>query len=235
MSHVRTTGFVLLAVVSVGLLGVANANPKLPMPLLPEPPAGYLLVDEEMWSELMDEAGRHLDRARDSFLQGHTRMAATELRKAAIMMRIDAAHGEDAVDRQMIKSAGEIEHIVSGLRNGQSTDTIEDIDAVSSRAFAVLARHEQAKAAMAWSQHHSHRSGRYLLAAADNLERSAARARIELSTSTRQAIRNARNLSGRLVEGTGFAIEELGKGIDVLGHQIEKLEQSILHPHSQRP
>lgn len=235
MSHRKIIGSLLLAGVACGLLAVANANPKLPMSLLPKPPAGYLLVDEEMWSELIDEAGRHLDRARELFLQGHTRMAAFELRKAAIMMRIDAAHGEDALDRQLIRAAEELDRTVAGIRNGQSTATIEDIDAVSSQALAVLARHEQTRSAMAWTQHHPHRSGRYLHAAADNLERSAVRARIELSTSTTQAIRNARNLSARLIEGTGSAIEEVGRGIDVLGHQIEKFEQSILHPHFQKP
>ncbi len=235
MSNHRTVGCLSLVVTGFSLLAVANANPKLPMSLLPKPPAGYLLVDEEMWSELMDEAGRHLDRARESFLHGHSRTAALELRKAAIMMKIDAAHGQDEVDHRLIKAAHELDETVESLRSGLSIDTIEDIDAMSSRAFAVLAQHDQAKAAMAWSQHHQYRSGHYLRAAADNLERAAIRGRVELSTVATQAIRNARTLSGKLVEGTGSAVDEVGKGIDALGHQIEKFGQSILHPHFAKP
>lgn len=235
MSKLRTIGYLALAVIGYSLLAVAYADPKLPMSLLPKAPAGYLLVDEEMWSELMDEAGRHLDRAREAFLHGHTRSAAEDFRKAAIMMKIDAGHEQDPVDRPLLKSAHELDRLVERLRNGQSTDTTDDVDALSSRALAVLARHEQAKAALAWREHNSNRSGRYLRAATDNLERAASRVRTDLSIATSNVIRSARHLSGKLIDGTASATDEAGRGIEALGHQIERLEQAIVHPRSEKP
>lgn len=225
---------VALAIIAGGLFNAAHADPDLPRPVLPHAPPGYLLVDEEMWSQLMDEAGRHLDRARDAFLHGHARTTALEFRKAAIMMRIDAAHGQDRADLALLKSADELELIARRLLSGQSTETIDDIDGASSRALAALADHEQVKAALAWKQHNTRRSGRYLRAAADNLERAAFRARTSLSTAGSDAVRNARLLSGKLVEGTGYAIDEAGRGIDAMGHQIERFGQAIMQPLTER-
>lgn len=235
MSIRNPSSLVTIAILGCGLISIVYADPLPPLPGAHSAPSGYLLVDEEMWSELMDEAGRHLDRAREAFLQGHTRSAAQELRKAAIMMKIDAGHHQDPVDKAMLKSAHELDSLVERLRSGQSTDTIDEVDALSSRALTVLAQHEQAKAVMAWGQRSPHRSGRYLRAAADNLERATFRARAQLSTATSNVIRNARNLSSKLIDGTASTVDEAGRGIEALGHQIERFERAIVHPHSVKP
>ncbi|MDB5389569.1 MAG: putative periplasmic protein [Planctomycetaceae bacterium] len=224
----------LLTAVTCTLLGIAHAQPKLAIATVPACPPGYLLVEEEMWSQLMDEAGRHLDRARESFLHGHTRTTALELRKAAIMMRIDAAHGQDRVDLALIKSAHELEVMALQLHNPQNTDSIDDLDEVSSKALAALADHEHLKADLAWKHHHFHRAGRYLRSSADNLERATFRARVALSTSTTDVVRDARVLSGRLIEGTGYAIDEVGLGIDALGKQIKHFGHAVLQPAIER-
>lgn len=234
MSNRLPLACLALAIAVSSLFNLAIADPLLPVPMVPQAPPGYLLVDEDMWSQLMDEAGQHLDRAREAFLHGHTRTTALELRKAALMMKIDAAHGQDRADLALMKSAHELEHLAQRLLSSQSTDSIDDVDAVSSRALAALADHEQVKADQAWRQHHTRRSGRYLRSAADNLERAAFRARAALSTATSETIRNARVLSGKLVEGTGYAIDEVGSGIDAMGHQIERFGQAIIHPRTER-
>ncbi len=223
-----------LTLTTSALLTTARANPKLPPLLVPPAPAGYLLVDEDMWSQLMDEAGRHLDRARDAFVHGHHRTTALEFHKAAIMMKIDAAHGKDRADSALLTSAHELDHLAQRILNGKSTDTIDDIDAASSRALTALAAHEQTKAVQAWKQDQPRRSGRYLRAAADNLERAAFRARVAMNTATADAIRNSRVLSTKLIDNTGYAIDEVGKGMDAMGHQVERLGQAIMHPLTEK-
>jgi len=223
-----------LVVVTCGLFQYAAADPLLPMRVVPVAPPGYLLVDEEMWSQLMDETGRHLDRARDSYLHGHLRTAAQELHKASIMMRIDAAHGEDRADIAMIKAAHELERLAHRLQSPQSMDTIDDIDVASAKALTALADHEHIKAEMAWKQGHGRRSGRYLRSAADNLERAAFRARVAVSVATSDAVRDARILSGRLVDGVGYAMDEVGSGIHAFGHQIRHFTSEVVRPMNDR-
>lgn len=233
MSHRLSLACVAAAVTTCCYFSTADADPQLPMASIHRAPHGYLLVDEEMWSQLMDEAGKHLDRARDAFLHGHSRTVALEIQKAAIMMRIDAAHGQDEADLRMLKAARELEHLAERLQSGRSTDTIDDLDTLSSKALGALAEHEHIKAANAWKHHHHRLSGRYLRAAADNLERATFRARAELSTAASKAIKNARILSGKLIEGTGYAIDEVGADMDAIGHQVERLGKTFLHPHAE--
>ena len=228
MSHRHSPGSLSLAIMVYGLSTVASADPQLPIPAVPPAPPGYLLVDEEMWSQLMDETGRHFDRARDAFLHGHTRTTAIELRKAAIMMRIEAANGRERADLAVLKSAHDLERLAHALLDGRSTDTIDDVDLASSQALSALAHHDQVKAEAAWKMKRAHRSGHYLRVAADNLERASFRARFELTSATSSAIRNARNLSRKLIDGTDYALDEVGVGIDAVGHQIERFQQSIV-------
>jgi hypothetical protein len=194
-----------------------------------------MLVDEEMWSELMDEAGRHLDRARDAFVNGHTRSAAMELHKASVMMQIDGSHAQDRIDVSLMKSAEQLDRFVERLRNGQSTDTVDDLDRLSSQALVLLAEHEHVKAVMSLNQRQMHRSGRYLRAAADNLERAIFRARIELSSSTSNAIRDAREIASKLADGTRSAVDEAGTGAETLGQHIKQFGKRIFHPAAKTP
>jgi hypothetical protein len=227
MSIRRSIICLTLVIVGCGTYRFATADPQLPILQVPPAPEGYLLVNEEMWSQLMDEGGRHLDRAREAFLHGHSRVAAMELRKAAIMMRIDAAHGHDRADVPVLKSARELEQLSHTLLNAQNTANIDDLDAVSSRALIALADHEQVKAALALKHNHVHRSGYYLRSAADNMERAAFRARVAISTSASITLKDARIASSRLVEGSGYAVDEVGLGIEALGRQIKHFSQQI--------
>lgn len=234
ISRSRLVPFLLSSLAVCALIKFASADPKLPMMFVPPAPAGYLLVDEEMWSQLMDEAGRHLDRARDAYLNAHFRTAASEFRKAAIMMRIDAAHGKDRGDLALLKAAHDLEHLSQRLLNPQGVDTIDDLDAVASRALIALSDHEHIKADLAWKQRRVHQSAYYLRAAADNLERAGYRARVAMSSTTSGAVKNARLFSSRLIDGAGYAVDEVGLGIEALGHQIKHFSHEILKPLPER-
>ncbi len=228
MCHNLSTRVLILAAIACGVTTVASADPQAPVPNIPHAPPGYLLVHEELWTHLMDETGRHFDRARDAFLNGHVRTSAVELRKAAIMMRIEASNGHERADMTLIHAARELEALAQSILSGKSTDSIDELDALSAHALAVLAKHAQMKAAAAWKLQHSRRSGQYLRAAADNLERAAFRARSQITVATSGAIKNARLLSERLVDGTENAVDEINTGIESIGHQIEHFEHALM-------
>ena len=218
----------ILSVIAYGIATVASADPLLPMPVVPHAPPGYLLVSEELWTHLMDETGRHFDRAREAFLNGHIRTSSGELRKAAIMMRIEASNGQQRADKTLIHTARDVEVLAHSMATGKSTDSIDEVDAISSRALAALAKHAQMKAAMDWKTQHNHRSGHYLRAAADNLERAAFRARLQISVATSGAIKNARVLSEKLVAGTEYAVDDINTGIESIGHQIVHFVHALM-------
>lgn len=225
--YLSSQGLVLAALVC-GIAAVASADPQLPIPAVPHAPPGYLLVSEELWAHLMDETGRHFDRARDAFLSGHVRASAAELRKAAIMMRIEASNTHPRPDPALAHIARQVEALAHDIQSGRSADSIDALDALSSQALTALAKHAQSKAASAWNMQQHRRSGQYLRAAADNLERAAFRARSQLTAAASGAIKNARVLSERLVDGTDRAVDGVAAGIETIGHQIEHFEHALL-------
>ena len=219
---------VVLAAMACCVAAVAIADPQLQIPVAPYAPPGYLLVSEEQWAILMEETGLHIDRAREAFVNGHYRTSAAELRKAAIMMRIEASNGPLQAGMPLKQVARQLERHSQFILNGRSTDSIEELDAVSSRALSALAQHAQTKADLAWKMHNDRRSGQYLRAAADNFERAAFRARSHLTVAASGAIKNARVLSDKLVNGADYVVEEVSTGIDSIGNQIERFEHTLL-------
>ena len=73
-----------LALIQVRVVLVAKGQEKVPRAAMPQPPAGYVLVEEDQWHKLADEPDRHIGRAREAFLMMDARTAAAELRKAAV-------------------------------------------------------------------------------------------------------------------------------------------------------
>lgn len=188
----------------------------------PHAPIGYLLIEEEQWNVLADEPGRHLGRARDAFLMMDARDAAMELRKAAVHLRVAAGHAGERTKRALVKSEHELEQMAIRIESGVY-GSMEDFDVTTARALHALANDQYAKAADAWRKRELRRSGQYLRAAVDNLERGAARTDASMRQATGVVVKDTRLISGKLMEGTGFVIDEVGGGFESVGRAIERL------------
>lgn len=201
---------------------VAAQQADLPPIQAPHAPQGYLLIEEEQWNTLSDEPGRHMGRARDAYLMMDAREAAAEIRKAAVHIRIAAGHATERTKRALVKSETELEHLARRVESG-SLRSIEDIDLATARAMHALADDQYVKAADAWRKREIRRSGQYLRAAADNLERAAARTDTAMRQATNVVVKDSRLMSGKLIEGTGYVIDEVGGGFESVGRAIERL------------
>lgn len=196
----------------------------------PHVPAGYLLIDEEQWDLLSDEPSRHLGRARDAFLVMDARTAAAEMRKAAVHVRVAAEHALERSKRSLTHSEHELEQTAHRIETGM-VKSVEDLDLVTARALHALANDQYAKASDAWRKRELRRSGQFLRSATNNLERAAARTDAAMRTATAEVAKDSRLISGKLIEGTGFVMDEVGAGLESVGHQIEKVGSRVL-PHT---
>lgn len=52
--------------------------------------SGTIWIEEDEWVHLSEEPGRHVDHAREAFVEVDARKAAAELRKAAAYLRVSA-------------------------------------------------------------------------------------------------------------------------------------------------
>ena len=198
-------------------------------PSLPAPPAGHFIVQEELWTDLADEPGQHMERAREAYLKVDAADAAAELRKAATHLRISASQAAAGTKRTLIRSAVELEALARRVEAG-TVKSVGELDAAIARALHSLAHHHCVLAEKSWVQRETRCAGKQMRAAADNLERATARTGEALRSGTRKVAKDIRVISGKLVEGTGFVVDEVGRGFTSLGKQVETVGKGI-EPH----
>lgn len=216
-----------LALIQVGVVLVAKGQEKVPRAAMPQPPAGYVLVEEDQWHKLADEPDRHIGRAREAFLMQDARTAAAELRKAAVHVRIAAGHAADRGKTAILRSEHELEHTARRVEVG-TVKSVEKLDFASARALHALSDYQYIKAAEAWRKRENRQAGQYMRVAANNLERAAARTDATMRAATAEVVKESRVISGRLIEGTGFVMDEVGAGFEAIGHQLERVGTGLV-------
>ncbi len=222
--------FATFAVAVVFAAGTTRAADPLDLnPSLPAPPPGHFIVQEELWTDLADEPGQHMERAREAYLKVDAADAAAELRKAATHLRISAAQAAAGTKRSLIRSAMELEALAKRVEAG-TVKSVGELDAAIARALHALAHHHCVLAEKSWVQRETRCAGKQMRASADNLERATARTGEVLRSATREVAKDIRIISGKLVEGTGFVADEVGRGFTSLGKQVETVGK-VIEPH----
>ncbi len=222
-----TISLLALGLIHAGFVSVANGQDNVTNATAPHAPPGYVLIEEDQWHKLADEPDRHMGRARESFLMEDTRTAAAELRKAAVHVKIAAGHATGRGKAALLRSEHELEHTARRVGEG-AVRSVEELDLASARALHALSDYQYINAAEAWRKREARLAGQYMRAAANNLERAAARTDATMRAATAVVVKDSRLISGRLVEGTGFVIDEVGAGIEAIGHQLERVGTAVL-------
>lgn len=181
---------------------------------------GPIWIEEGEWVHLSEEPGRHLDHAHDAFVAVDAREAAAELRKAAAFMRVSARDAGDRVQTTLNSSVKELEALARRMEKG-TVKAAADVDVATARAHHALAEYHNAKARQAWTAGEHHRAGRFWRSAATSLERATARTDAAFRKTTEGIVRESRLMSAKLVEGTETVTDEIGRGMESFGKQVE--------------
>jgi hypothetical protein len=192
-------------------------------------PKGYILIEEEHWYLLADEPGRHIGRARLAFQNSDLVMAAAEIRKAAVHLKIEANNASERTKRGLIHAEHDLEQTARRIEAG-TIKSAEDLDLATARAMHTLSQYQYDRATEAWQKKEVRRAGHYLRAAADNIEHAAARTEFRMKEATAEIARDSRRISGTMIEGTGYVFDDVGKGLEAFGHQIERVGTRVLPP-----
>jgi hypothetical protein len=203
-------------------ISVVLADDKDAKSAIPEAPVGFVLVEEDQWHVMADEPDRHISRAREAFVMADSKTAAAELRKVAVHLRIASAHASERVKRGLVHSEHELAQLARHIEVG-TVKSVEEVDTATARALHALADYQYVRAAEAWRKKEARVSGQYLRAAADNLERATARADARMRAATTEIVKDTRVISSRLIEGTGYVIDEIGAGFERVGNEIERV------------
>ena len=104
-------------------------------------------------------------------------------------------------------------------------DSVEEVDRLSARALHRLAQHHYLNAQRSGIAGNS-RAPADNAPAADNLERAAVLSRQNMKTATQDA-KETRIVSGKLIKGAGYDVDEVGRGFESLGKQVEAIGNGI--------
>lgn len=228
MNNRMSIPFALLMLLSVGVnqasaqLTDNKDEPK-------KSPTVFSLWEEENWYLLADEPGLHIAKAREAFLMLDPREAAKQLRKAAVHMQIAAVDASDRTRGRLKHAQHDLEKTADRVEAG-TLKNIEEFDLATARAMHAMSEYQYIKAAIAWEKKEVRQAGHYLRAAADNVERAAAKTEQRFRATTSEVAHESRELSGSLIRGTGYVIDEVGTGFERIGHQIELVGARVINP-----
>jgi hypothetical protein len=185
----------------------------------------WLVVDESSWYPYIEEPNRHFQNAHAAFLAKDYDKAAQEIRKGEAFVTLEASRASGDVKQSLNSSAQELEKLAVDMTDKRREKSTVEMDRSWGRADRALAQSHQVRAKGDWQKRETAKAGYEMKAAALNLEESADWAGSEAKTGVSAVVRDTRLMAGKLTAGSEYAVGEVDKGIDDLGHAISGLGQ----------
>lgn len=123
-------------------------------------------------------------------------------------------------------SARELKTLAGDVEKGAVTDA-KRIDDAAGRAYHALARERFLAASEAWAKKDSKATGRALKDAADHMEHGASVAGQASAAAMKDAATGTREVAGKLIQGSGWTSEEVGRGLDTFGKELANLGKRV--------
>jgi hypothetical protein len=216
------TGTLLLLLLAAPWGGRSGAEVK----AAPSAQEGWVFIDEGLSSALVDEPAHHFHGAREALAKGDPETAALEIRKAAAYIRIEASRAVPGAKPALDAAVAELEGLAKTLGRGQAVPAFA-LDEAFARAHQSLAQHHYLKAAQFRSEGRTEKVWHDLQAATVHLEGGLEWAGQEIAAGARRAAEEARQLGERARGGARWTEDEVGRAVEALGLEIEKLGKQI--------
>jgi len=212
---------ILLAGVVAGPLAAADTAQT-----AAAPPQGYVLVEEDVVIVLANEAHQSFLRASENFAKGKMKAAAAEIRKGEAYVKLEAASATAEGKKALLSSAGELKQLADKVEKGAVKDG-KELKSTFARAEYAMARHHYLKAAEQWEKKDSQKVADDLNAAAAYIDSGQVWVTKKMHAGAADIKKEARRLAAQVTAKTGAEAQELGKGMDNLGKEIEKYGKGL--------
>jgi hypothetical protein len=223
------SGFLIALTLVFFATGAGAGTDKTQTP--PKAPEGYIVVEEDVAIVLSDEHEHYFKKAHQAFLKKNNKTTAADIRKAVAFLKLDAAVAAGEGKKALSDSVNELEKLADDTEKGKVASA-KVLEQAFSRADYALAKAYQLKASESWVKKATREVGHSLKTAADNLEYGLAWAGHKAEAGGKAAIKDARLVAGKLIEGMGWVPDEVGKGIEFIGKEVEKFGKQVEPPKS---
>ena len=173
------------------------------------------------------QPGADFQKAHESFLEKEFKASAAEIRKGAAVLKKEAQYAHDQGKKALTASIQELAKLADDVEKGivQSDKKLKD---AFSRAEQALANNYYLKASESWARKKTNEAGHALDSAAEHMEQAADWSGKKLDDGASEAVRIGHEVSGKLVKGTGYVSEEVGKSLKSMGDALSGFGNKIL-------
>ncbi len=169
-----------------------------------------------------EEPESSFQKADEFFLKRDLKAAGTEIRKGAGFLKKKVKEASKDGKEGLKASIQELEKLAGDVEKGTVTSE-EKLKDTFARSYQALANHHYLKASESWAKKKTKETGQALTAAAQYLEETARWSGHKLETGTVEVVNYVRTVGGKLIKGTGYEAEEVGKGIKEIGRELAGL------------
>lgn len=175
-----------------------------------------------------DDPSPHFFAARDAYMKRDYDACAKELRLAGDILKRDAAETKMLTAHELRVAGNNLDKLAERVQRGQVT-TVDDLNDRIGQSYKALSDYHYQMARESYernrqsdtSSKHDAETGRYLNAAANDLESWARYTGRTVEAGTRTAIDDTKSLAGKMISGAGWATERTGEAINNFGETIK--------------
>jgi hypothetical protein len=217
---------------------VVDKLPKDPKLALEEPviavaPAfepGWVLVEEGIWTDMPDSAGRHLHDAYEALLHKRSEPAADQIHRAIFDLELQAGRATGDDKAALMDAIHGLEGLLVSYDQSQANLMLpyRQYDRAIADACYALARHHCEMAEADWAVDKKTLTGYDLKWAADYLERGRVWADQLNSGVADQHLRDARELSDVLIAGKADQETDVAARIESLEQEVRTLRAAVV-------
>jgi len=216
---------VLIILIVATLAWSGNGLSQYFPPAIPAgPPAeGYTILNEYYLPALMEEPERCFHRARENFIKKELKIAAEDIRKATVYLRLEAGRSTDEGKEILLDSIRELDELAAKIEKG-SAPSVKELDKVFSRAHQSLAKQHYLKAVKIKTDKGLRMIGQDLKAMAYHLERAIIWDSDIIDTPVKTIIEKARLVAEQLANKKATNTKAVNDILNSTGKEIGKLE-----------
>lgn len=190
----------------------------------------WLVSDVTTWYAVTGKPQRHFDNAVAAYLKKDYKAAASEIRKAAGYLRLEAVRATSDTRQALNSSVAELDKLAASVENGALKDVLKgekSMDKDFARANHALALAHRAEAAESWTGKAYNKVGYELKAAAHDLGSAAGWAGAEAKAGASAVVADTQALGDKLASGATWTRDEVGRGFEALGRALNELGHKI--------
>ncbi|MHB9061059.1 MAG: hypothetical protein ACYC47_06115 [Desulfobacteria bacterium] len=190
------------------------------------PPMAYSQTAQEVKTPTAQPAS-DFQKAHESFLKKDFKASAAEIRKGADFLKKETKTAGNEGKKMLAASTRELDKLADSVEKG-AVKSDKQLKGAFSRAEHAVANNYYVKATDSWGRKAAKETGEALNSAAEHMEQAVNWSGHKLKAGASRAIKEGREVSGKLVEGAGYVQEEVGKGLKDMGDAISGFGKKIL-------